>query len=201
MKSLNLELDASSAQLISSLIGEEWRSISGWRLSQTRGHVLSADEFVTVRTAVSTIDVSLHQVWSDFQGVEDDFDILGARAGQKELSGDENQGDIDFSFAAKPIVAIRVIRDSITASFLGDVRWKLTSDSGFVFDFKSGTVAIFKSSLTGTRILNVAIGDSLDALPIPDYARAWTEGAELGEEYEVSREFMPINEFLKGATQ
>lgn len=199
MKTLNLELETSSVELIASLIGETWRSISGWRLSQAAGHVLSADEFVALRTASSNVDITLEQTWSDFQGLEDDYDLLGARVGQKELGPDERAGDIDFSFAGVRIVAISLVRDHIAAKYLGDVRWEVTSDSGLIFELESGSVAIFKSSLAGSRILNVAIADKRDDIAIPDYARAWTEGARLGEEYEVTREFIPIDDLLKAA--
>lgn len=197
MKELKLVLDASGARLVSSLVGGDWRSISGRRLVEVPGHVLGSVEYVTLRASESNVEIRLDQVCSDFEGFEDDFDVLQVTSASDERSPHESEGHIDFTFAEQTIQSIMLVRVRITQKQLGEPSWELSSDSGFVFNLSQGVVGVFKATLTGSRIFNIYFAEKMEELEFDDRSSEWTEGAELGEVYEVSREFIPIEDLLK----
>ena len=109
----------------------------------------------------------------------------------------ENEGEIDFTFAQQKIEAISIVRVRILHSRFGASAWELISDSGLVFQLSGGVVGIFKVTLTGSRSFNTVFAKEASELRFDDRSSEWTEGAELGEEYQVSREFIPIDDLLK----
>ena len=197
MKSFSLLISKEDLKVIRALVGQTWRSISGRRFTSLSEHVLGSIEVIKLRTSNSNIDVTLKQIWSDFEGVEDDYDVLGVAQTSGDMTPAENEGEIDFTFAQQKIEAISIVRVRILHSRFGASAWELISDSGLVFQLSGGVVGIFKVTLTGSRSFNTVFAKEASELRFDDRSSEWTEGAELGEEYQVSREFIPIDDLLK----
>jgi hypothetical protein len=197
VKSFSLLISKEDLKVIRALVGQTWRSISGRRFTSLSEHVLGSIEVIKLRTSNSNIDVTLKQIWSDFEGVEDDYDVLGVAQTSGDMTPAENEGEIDFTFAQQKIEAISIVRVRILHSRFGASAWELISDSGLVFQLSGGVVGIFKVTLTGSRSFNTVFAKEASELRFDDRSSEWTEGAELGEEYQVSREFIPIDDLLK----
>lgn len=199
MKSLSLLISREDLKVIRALVGQTWRSISGRRFTSLSEHVLGSIEVIKLRTSNSNIDVTLKQTWSDFEGVEDDYDVLGVAQTSGDMTPAEIEGEIDFTFAQQKIESISIVRVRILHSLFGTSAWELISDSGLVFQLSGGVVGIFKVTLTGSRSFNTVFAKDASDLHFDDRSSEWTEGAELGEEYQVWREFIPIDDLLNVA--
>lgn len=131
----------------------------------------------------------------DFEGYDEEYPILTVAADLGGIDAAQRDGRAFFHHQGEEVVQILVVREAITQIVNGQPRWTFTTDYGIVFELASGAISVAKAG-HHSEALDVAIADSLDAVDIPDRSDEWDWDNELGEEYQVSREFVPIGTLL-----
>lgn len=177
----------------------------GLRFSFVTGHVLP--EFANHLAGIGNIrldfdglelSVKLEPCELDFRGYPDDYgqisiDIETPKTADSGLLLHKN-----YRFKNQDTEQVFVIRESTRFIHFGEPKWEFNSDIGFVFELSEGCVGVYKAGYQGSQ-LEVALASTLAMLDIPDRHANWTFSDELGDHYEFTREFIPIDELLKGA--
>lgn len=189
-----LPFDRTSLHNLAALIGERWRLVTGDPLAEKPGHLFSWDNVVVASTA-KVIRIHTELLVLDFEGYEEEYPILSVAADVGGLDAAQRDGRAFFQHQGEEIVQIHVIREVITQMMHGEQTWIFTTDYGVVFELARGAISVAKAG-HHSEALDVAIADALDAVDIPDRSVEWDWDNELGEEYRVAREFIPIGTLL-----
>lgn len=192
-----MHFDKTSLSCLRGVLGSHWQLVTGERLTDKRGHYLLGLDSVTIGMKEGTLTFSSVETNLDFEDEDFSYDDFQVRKGDAALRDAVQFGDLEFKFANQTIGGITVVRERITRTSFGKGDWEFSTDFGVVFNLSEGAVAVFKGSHSSSGAIQVTFAESPDLIDVSDSTFEWTEGAELGEEYEVSREFIPIEDLLK----
>ena len=188
--------DEQSLRLANNSVGLRFSFVTGHVLTEFANHLAGIGN-VSLGFDGLELSVKLEPCELDFRGYPDDYgqvliDIDTDRPVDSGLLIHKN-----YRFKNQNTERAFVIRESIRFIHFDEPRWEFNSDIGFVFELSEGCVGVYKAGYQSNQ-LEVALASSMATLDIPDRHANWTFSQELGEHYEFTREFIPIDELLKG---
>jgi hypothetical protein len=186
----SFHLNEASRQALRALKGKRWRLATGEPLAEKPRHYFAWNNVVV---ATDGGDVRIHAgfVERDFEGYDEEYGQLTAHADDKGLAEAQSNGYIVFHHAGEQITEIYIFRVTITQKMHGERTWTLSSDHGVVFGLSGGAAAVCKIG-HHTEALDVTFADSVKTLESEDDSTEFDWANELGEEYEVTRELIPV---------
>ena len=191
-------LDEFSLHEIAKVKGSELDFVTGRRMSAMPGRVVSSVGSAVIRTSAGDLTVFAKPFVSSFEGSATEYDALSARVDAVAAVDWPRTGNVDFTFSGEQISDVTVVRDTVTKESFGDEAWTFQTDFGFILKSEHGVVGIFKASYFLSEIVRIEFADSQLHFRDPDRSIEWTDSAVLGENFSFNREFMPIDELLKG---
>lgn len=189
--------DEPSLRRLASLVGARWRFITGDPLPERPGCLYAFDS-VIVAVDGAAIDLSSTLVVLDFEGVPEDYPLLGVRDAQPDaIEAASKAGRMSFNNQGADIRRVVVVRERITYARGGANMWDYSSDIGVIFEVQTGAIGVSKAS-HHIEALFVSFGETIGDLDLPDRTIEWDWDNELGEEYQTSREFLDVLDLLDG---
>jgi hypothetical protein len=184
--------DGSSLQRLAGLVGAKWRFVTGDTLPERRPGSLAAFDAVIAAVEGRAVAVCSRLGTLDFEGYEEEYPFLTIEdADPSALEQLRKSGRMFFQKSGMEVRRVHIVREEITALRDGEVEWIYRTDVGVVFELSGAAVGIVKSS-HHVEALFVSIGDSVDALDLPDRTIEWDWDNELGEEYRTRRDLIPL---------
>ena len=194
MKHAMLNLDQSSLHQLAALVGTPWRLVTGEKVPEKPRHLFAWDDVVV---SAGDVTLAIHNELTEaaFEEEPDEYPLLSVRDGSKRLIADENGGRVFFQHRGEPIHNVYIVRESITQLMSGEPTWEYVTDYAVIFEFAGGAIVVGKNGhhMEG---MQVSFADSVATVDIADRSIEWDWDNELGEEYEVGREILPIEDLL-----
>ena len=184
------QLDRASVQQLSELLGGTWRLVTGDRLPE-RGDSLFAFGEVVIATEGREYTVRSELTTSDFEGFSEEYPELSVHPGAERLDDEIKSGRAFFRNKGDTVVAIYVVRDTVSQLKDDETVWQYTTDVGIVIELTGGAVSVCKAS-HHTEALLVSFSGSLETVSVDDNLDEWED--ELGIAHLSRREVLPINE-------
>lgn len=188
---LNIKFNDEEIKTLVGLTGQNWRFLTGDVLDEYPNH-LSSWGATIIATDTESIRITIKPF--DHELLAGDDDDLGQLSVDRELAAAKTSlenGEFSYRFAGQTILEVYVIRESIARKTLEGPSWSFTNDYGVAFRLDKGAVAICKGGYQGF-FLETSMGSNLESLEIGDGADFWTNDLELGETYDVRRDFISI---------
>lgn len=186
----SFHLSDESVDLLKSFIGSHWRFATGEPLAEKPRHYFSwNDVIVATDRGEFRINTSLSE--RDFEGYSEEYAQLTVYADAKGMKEAQANGHIYFQHAGEQINRVFVFRVGITQVVDSAPKWVYSADHALVFGLSGGAVAVSKTG-HHSEALDLSFADSVGALEVDDRAHEWDWENELGEEYKVVTELIPI---------
>jgi hypothetical protein len=191
-KNISIVFNEAEVSALAALVGQKWRLITGDVLDEYPNHLSAwVETFVVtdttnLRLSISPFDFELEP------GDDDDLGVMKAECHENAPIEKIEKAEVSFKFGGQVIQEVAIIRENITHTSIDNSDWRLSNDYGVIFTLESGVIAIYKSGYQGF-FLDIAIGEKIDSLEIPNGADFWTSDLAIGEIYDVERSFIPLS--------
>jgi len=186
----NFHLSEDSVQALRALKGKNWRFATGKPSPEKPGHHFSWDN-VIVGTDGGDARIHTELVDSGFEGYAEEYAQMSVHSDSQGLAEAQRDGRVYFQHAGERVTEVFLIRIAITQVMHGEPVWTYSSDYGVIFGLTGGAAAVCKTG-HHTEALDVFFADSIEELEIDDRVDEWDWSNEIGEEYNFTRELIPI---------
>lgn len=193
MTPFHFTFDRESLCRLAALSGQVWKCFG----APTMGANLAAPFSVFFVTEEKAITVSSAVEYFDIDGDPYYTTVaeLAVAQGADELDQVTTSGNVQVFHAGEVVVDALIIRDTITEIRDGSHTWTIVKDVGVIFVLSGGVIAISQLGLH-EELLQVTMAASVAGLKLPAIQRKWSD--LLGIEHEDSRQFIPVDELLRG---
>lgn len=186
-------LDSASIKALSQLLGKQWDGVTGDLAPEAPRLTLASWAEVIAAVGGRSWTFSSRMAGSDFEGFEEEYPSLHVSVGGSQLEAASAAGRVFHQHHGETVEAIYIVRETITRSMDGEQEWEFSTDYAVVFELTSGALAIFKGG-HHDEALFVNIADDVDSIVIPDRSSEWSWDNQLGETFEVHRDWLPLGD-------
>ena len=100
---------------------------------------------VTAEIGTRALTFSSQMSRSNFEGLAEEYPNLYVSSGGSGLEAGRTAGRVFNQYRGEKVVAIHIVRESITRTVDGEEQWEFGTDFAVVFEFSAGAVCISKS--------------------------------------------------------
>ena len=193
MTPFHFTFDRESLCRLAALLGQVWKCFGAPTMGANLAAPFSSffvteEKAITVTSAVEYFDIDGDPYYTTIAE-------LALAQGADELDQATTSGNVYVFHAGEVVVDALIIRDTITEIRDGSHTWTIVKDVGVIFVLSGGVIAISQLGLH-EELLQVTMAASVAGLKLAAIQRKWSD--LLGTEHEDSRQFIPVDELLRG---